>query len=53
MEHGQCSKRYPRDLLAEIQTDDDGYPLYRGRSPEDGVFTATIKLRNGTEVDKW
>jgi hypothetical protein len=25
MEHGKCSKRYPRDLLAETQTGDDGY----------------------------
>jgi hypothetical protein len=49
MKHGKCSKRYPRDL-AETKTGDDGYPLYRRRSSEDGGFTAIIKLRNGTEV---
>jgi hypothetical protein len=50
MEHGKCSKRYLRDILAETQTGDDGYPLYRRRSPDDGRLTATIKLYNGTEV---
>jgi hypothetical protein len=50
MEHGKYSKRYPRDLLAETQTGDDGYPLHRQRNPEGGGFTATIKLHNGAKV---
>ncbi|GFR18213.1 helitron_like_N domain-containing protein [Trichonephila clavata] len=33
---GKCTKKYPRDLLAETITDNDGYPLYRRRSTEDG-----------------
>ncbi|GFQ95438.1 helitron_like_N domain-containing protein [Trichonephila clavata] len=33
---GKCTKRYPRDLNAETITGNDGYPLYRRRSTEDG-----------------
>ncbi|GFQ73655.1 helitron_like_N domain-containing protein [Trichonephila clavata] len=33
---GKCTKRYPRDLLAKTITGNDEYPLYRGRSTEDG-----------------
>ncbi|UYV68948.1 hypothetical protein LAZ67_6001757 [Cordylochernes scorpioides] len=35
MERGRCQKKYPRLLLAETQTDRDGYPLYRRRRPEE------------------
>ncbi|GFW79935.1 helitron_like_N domain-containing protein [Trichonephila clavipes] len=33
---GKCSKRFPRQMLQETQTGDDGYPLYRRRKPDDG-----------------
>ncbi|XP_035231995.1 uncharacterized protein LOC118203811 [Stegodyphus dumicola] len=39
----------PRQFLKETQTGQDGYPLYRRRSPADGGFTASINLR-GSEV---
>lgn len=43
---GKCSKRYPRALTSETITGNDGYPLYRRRSPEDHGHTATIRMRN-------
>ena len=50
MERGRCKQRYPRQLCLETQTADDGYPLYRRRSPDDGGFTAKKKLL-GAEVE--
>ena len=49
MKDGVCTKRHPRQLLKETQMGQDGYPLYRRRSPADGGFTASINLR-GSEV---
>ncbi|GBN20200.1 hypothetical protein AVEN_149932-1, partial [Araneus ventricosus] len=55
MKDGRCSKKYPRQLIKETQTGDDGYPKYRRRSPEDGGCTAKISFR-GKEIEmdnKW
>jgi len=51
----KCTKRYPRDILAETITGNDGYPLYRRRSTEDGNKSITLKIRNNDiEVDnRW
>ena len=51
----KCSKRYPRQLLRETQTGDDGYPTYRRRSTQDGGFTATLSRGNvNVEIDnRW
>ncbi|GBN09155.1 hypothetical protein AVEN_240526-1 [Araneus ventricosus] len=49
MKDGICTKRYPRLFLKETQTGQDGYPLYRRRSSQDGGFTANINCR-GSEV---
>lgn len=49
MKDGKCTKQYPRMLLKETQTNDNGYPLYRRRAPEDGGRTTTMKLRGSTE----
>ena len=46
MDVGNCTKRFPRELLNETQTGQDGYPLYRHRKPEDGGFTTKIKARS-------
>jgi Helitron helicase-like domain at N-terminus len=46
MVDGKCTKRYPRALLQETQTGDDGYPLYKRRKPNDGGFTTKIKMRS-------
>ena len=46
-----CSKNYPREFLKETQTDRDGYPLYRRRSPEDGGHSTT---KNSFTIDnRW
>lgn len=53
MKDNKCTKKYPRSFVNETQTGEDGYPKYRRRSPENGGFTAKIKLKNGIvfEVD--
>lgn len=51
MVDGACSKKYPRPLLKETQTGEDGYPLYRRRSATDGGHTVKI---NGIDIDnRW
>ncbi|GFR29070.1 helitron_like_N domain-containing protein [Trichonephila clavata] len=52
---GKCTKRYPRDLLAETITGNDGYSLYRRQSTEDGGKFITLKVLNNTiDVDnRW
>ena len=52
---GKCSKRYPRALLSNTITGNDGYPSYRRRSVEDGGKLATLQMRKGEiEVDnRW
>lgn len=50
---GKCSKRYPRALIAETITGDDGYPQYRRRSTEENGQTTTVKInQQETEVQK-
>lgn len=46
MIENKCSKRYPRALLADTITGNDGYPLYRRRSAEDNGRTITLKVNN-------
>ena len=59
MKDGKCTKRFPRQLLHDTQTGDDGYPLYRRRSPDDDGIKAKIKIKFGNttreiEIDnKW
>jgi hypothetical protein len=43
--HGKCTKNYKKKKkLKEKQTGNDGYPLCRGRAPEDCGFTSTLKI---------
>lgn len=49
MKDGKCTKNYPRALLKDTQTNENGYPLYRRRAPQDGGRTAVIK-RGGNDV---
>ncbi|XP_076759818.1 uncharacterized protein LOC143428657 [Xylocopa sonorina] len=52
MSNGKCTKRYPRNLLAETITGNDGYPLYRRRSTKDGGKSIKLKVLNNTiDVD--
>lgn len=51
MKDGCCSKRYPRPLLKETQTGEDGYPKYRRLPVDAGGFKVVI---NGTVIDsRW
>lgn len=43
MKQNSCSKRFPKQLIKETQTGEDGYPQYRRRSPEDRGFTVYVK----------
>lgn len=51
MVDGKCSKRYPKPLVAETVTDNDGYPVYRRRSKDDNGQTIKMKLPNGRDVE--
>ena len=44
MINGKCSKKYPRPLVKETQTGEDGYPTYRRRSVEDGGHSFEMKI---------
>jgi hypothetical protein len=50
MNDGKCSKKYPSKLVKDTQTGDDGYPSHRRRSPDDGVYTAILKVQDQTEI---
>lgn len=52
---GKCSKRYPRALVSDTITGNDGYPLYRRRSTQDNGRSVTIRVQNkSVEVDnRW
>lgn len=39
MKDGRCSKGYPKFLIAETITGDDGYPKYRRRDVTNGGFS--------------
>ncbi|PAA84583.1 hypothetical protein BOX15_Mlig017082g4 [Macrostomum lignano] len=52
MVDGRCSKKFPKALLRETVTGEDGYPLYRRRSPEDGGFTFPIILRANGQTEE-
>ncbi|GBP71923.1 hypothetical protein EVAR_38256_1 [Eumeta japonica] len=43
---GKWTKRYPRNLVSDTITGNDGYPLYRRRLVEDGGKTIALKVRN-------
>ena len=55
MKNKVCTKKYPRSFISETQTGNDGYPLYRRRSPEEGGAMATVRRNNqDKEVDnRW
>ncbi|GFY01774.1 helitron_like_N domain-containing protein [Trichonephila clavipes] len=47
MKEGKYTKKYPRALLKDTQINDEGYPLYRRRAPEDGGRTITQNSLGG------
>ena len=50
MKNGKCTKKYPRKLLEETQTAEDGYPQYRRRGADKGGHTAKLKV-HGQEME--
>lgn len=48
MKNGICSKKYPRRFVAETQTGEDGYPVYRRRDINNGGQVATLNVRGQT-----
>ncbi|XP_065831980.1 uncharacterized protein [Oscarella lobularis] len=49
MEDNRCKKDFPKDFSQETVCGNDGYPLYRRRSPGQGGHTCT-KIVNGRTV---
>ena len=53
MQDGRCSKKYPKQYIAETQLGADSYPLYRRSSPDNGGQVSTISMRiGGSRVDQ-
>jgi hypothetical protein len=50
MKDGKCSKRYPRKLIQETQTAEDGYPAYRRRKQGEGGYTYQMKMSHRTGI---
>jgi len=52
---GKCSKPYPKDLIAETITGNDGYLLYRRRSVANNGRSVVVKIRRqNVDVDnRW
>ena len=48
MQDSRCSKKYPKQYMAETQLGADSYPLYRRSSPGNGGQVSTISMRIGS-----
>ncbi|XP_049316467.1 uncharacterized protein LOC125779283 isoform X2 [Bactrocera dorsalis] len=55
MSDSKCKKRYPRAFISKTQTGNDGYPLYRRRSPADNgrTFITQLKGKNFVVDNTW
>ena len=49
-EHFKCTKKFPKSFIAETQTGNDGYPLYRRRSPNNGGHATVIEGSDGSQM---
>ena len=45
MKDSKCTKGFPKHFIQETQTDHNGYPLYQRRRPDDGGFTAQVRVK--------
>ena len=45
MKDGKCTKRCPRQLLYNTQTEEDGYQSYKRRRPEDRGVKIKISVK--------
>ncbi|GFX55068.1 uncharacterized protein LOC104236095 [Trichonephila clavipes] len=50
MSDGKCTKLYPRKLVSDTITGNDGYPLHRRRSVEDGDKSVVLKISSNEAV---
>lgn len=50
MSDNKCTKRYPRAFISETQTGNDGYPLYRRRSPQENGRTFITQFKGANIV---
>ncbi|XP_065370863.1 uncharacterized protein LOC135963006 [Calliphora vicina] len=53
MVDGKCTKKYPRQLLPQKISGNDGYPLYRRRSVDDGGQTISVKINENDVDNRW
>ena len=54
MANGKCSKKYPKPFIANTQTGENGYPMYRRRMPDHGGFQTIIGQQREVQVDnRW
>ncbi|XP_008189910.1 uncharacterized protein LOC103311879 [Acyrthosiphon pisum] len=55
MQNGNCTKRFPRQFVADTISGIDGYPLYRRRSPDDNGRSIIMKVKGKDVVvdNRW
>ncbi|XP_008182252.1 uncharacterized protein LOC103309183 [Acyrthosiphon pisum] len=55
MQNGNCTKRFPRQFVADTISVIDGYPLYRRRSPDDNGRSIIMKVKGKDVVvdNRW
>ena len=50
---GECSKRFPKPLCDEASFNEDGFPQYKRRSPEDGGHSFELGNENVEMTNEW
>ena len=48
--NGRCTKRFPKKIVNEMITNEDGYATHKRRLPEMGGTVAVIKV-NGDNIE--
>ncbi|XP_029655167.1 uncharacterized protein LOC115228835 [Octopus sinensis] len=50
MQDGKCSKGYPKNLIINTQTGENGFPFYQRRGAAEGGYTATLHEGKENEI---
>ena len=54
MENGRCTKKFPKDFQKQTVVDqDNNYPIYRRRSPEDGGRQVVCEKTGRVIDNRW